>query len=106
MCRLASAAHRQINVKEKRAAKSKSIMEQISFNNMLQGNQNISPLIKSKIYLCIVKGIAKFMVEKWLECISREEKAHGVVRSLLSRLHLEMKLGNTHNSHCFFRLIS
>lgn len=106
MCRLASAAHRQINVKEKRAAKSKSITEQISFNNMLQGNQNISPLIKSKIYLCIIKGIAKFMVEKWLKCISWEEKAHGVVRSLLPRLHLEKKLGNTHNRHCFFRLIS
>lgn len=76
-------------------------MEQISFNNMLQGSQNISPLIKSKIYLCIVKGIAKFMIEKWLEYISREEKAYGVVRGLLTRLHLEMKLGNTHNSHCF-----
>lgn len=48
MCRLATDAQREINVKEKHTAKGKSIMEQINFNNMLQGNQNIFTLIKER----------------------------------------------------------
>lgn len=57
MCRVATTAQREVNVKKKHTAKGKSIMEQINFNNMLHGNQNVFPLMKSKIYLRIVKGI-------------------------------------------------